>query len=287
MIPREFDYVQAGSVQEAISLLQQHGEDAKLLAGGHSLLPVMKLRLASPSVLIDISKVQELKGIAINGNVRVGAGATYKEMAFNEGLKAAAPIFADCVAQIGDTQVRNKGTLGGALAHADPAADLPAVVLALGADIHAVGPNGERTIPAADFFVDLLTTALEEGEVITAVTFAPLGAGEGAAYIKFPHPASRYAIVGAAAYVKIENGTVTSCRVAITGAGAKAERQAAVEAALVGVAPTDEAIAQAAQQAGEGMDVLSDIHASEEYRRAQIKVYAKRALVEAVARAQG
>jgi aerobic carbon-monoxide dehydrogenase medium subunit len=287
MIPKEFDYHKATSVQEAISLLQEHGEDAKLLAGGHSLLPVMKLRLAAPTVLIDISKVAELKSIHANGALTIGAGATYAEIAAHEQVKHHAAVLTEAVAQIGDTQVRNKGTIGGALAHADPAADLPAVVLALGARIHVAGPNGKRDIAAEDFFVDLLTSALEPGEIITSISFAPLGHGEGAAYVKLPHPASRYAIVGVAAYVKVAGGNITAARVAVTGAGAKAERQPSVEQALVGQAATAETIAAAAASAGDGMDILSDIHAGEEYRRAQIKVYAKRALAEAVSRAQG
>jgi carbon-monoxide dehydrogenase medium subunit len=286
MIPKPFEYVKATSVQEAVSLLQQHGEDAKLLAGGHSLLPVMKLRLAAPSVLIDISKVQELRGIHANGSLTIGAGTTYAEIAQSEKVQHQAAVLAECVAQIGDTQVRNKGTIGGALAHADPAADLPAVVLALGALIHVTGPGGKRDIPAEDFFVDLLTSALEPGEIITSISCGALGHGEGAAYVKFPHPASRYAIVGVAAYVKVEGGNVSACRVAVTGAGAKAERQHEVEQALLGKAPSDDTIAAAAASAGDAMDILSDIHAGEEYRRAQIKVYTRRALAEAVARAQ-
>jgi carbon-monoxide dehydrogenase medium subunit len=286
MIPAPFDYYAPNSLAEALTLLQQHGDDAKILAGGHSLLPAMKLRLASPAVLIDINKVSELRGIKVNGTVEIGALTTWSAIEQDAALAKACPVMAEAVSLIGDIQVRNRGTIGGSLAHADPAADMPAVVLALDAHIHLEGPNGPRAIAAADFFTDMLSTALEPGEIITSITFNSLGPGEGAAYAKFPHPASRYAIVGAAAYVKMENGQITACRVAITGAGPKAERQPAVEQALIGTDGSADAIAAAAAHAGEGMDMLGDIHASEEYRRAMCKVYAKRALLKAVERAR-
>jgi aerobic carbon-monoxide dehydrogenase medium subunit len=286
MIPAGFDYHAPSTVAEAVSLLAQNDE-AKILAGGHSLLPALKLRLTQPTALIDITRIAELKQVSTNGNVSVGAAATYHEVASNEAVRQACPVLAECVAQIGDIQVRNRGTLVGALAHADPAADLPAVALALGATISAQGPNGTREIHADDMFVEMLTTALEPTEVLTKVTFPALGAGEGAAYAKLRHPASRYAIVGVAAYVKLgAGGTVEACRVGVTGAGPKAVRQGAVEAALVGTAGDEAAVAAAAQQAGDDMDYLGDIHASEEYRRAMVKVYTRRALSDALARAR-
>lgn len=285
MIPNAFAYHAATSVAEAISLLEQHGDEAKILAGGHSLLPAMKLRLASPGVLIDINKIAELRGVVINGNVNIGALTTWSALEDHEGLRASLPVIGEAVGQIGDIQVRNRGTIGGSLAHADPAADIPAVVVALDGQIRAQGPGGERTIAAVDFFTDMLSTALEPNEIITAVILPTIGAGEGAAYVKFAHPASGYAVVGAAAYVKREGGKVTACRVAITGAGQKVERQTAVEQAMLGSDGGAEAIAAASAKAGEGMDILGDIHASEDYRRAMVKVYAKRALAAAVARA--
>ncbi len=288
MIPGEFQYFAPTTVDEAVSLLQQHGEDAKLLGGGHSLLPAMKLRLTTPAVLIDVTKISDIKGVSVNGSVTVGGGATYHAVASNDAVRSACGVLSDCVAQIGDTQVRNRGTIGGSLAHADPAADLPAVALALGATITAQGPGGARTINADDMFVEMLTTALEPNEIITSVSFPRLGAGAGAAYEKMRQPASRYAIVGVAAYVKLgSDGNVAEARVAVTGAGPKATRQDATEAAITGTNGDDAAIAAAADKAGEDMDYLGDIHASEEYRRAMVKVYTKRALAKAIAQARG
>ena len=287
MIPSIFAYFAPTSVAEAIGLLTQYGDEAKVLAGGHSLLPAMKLRLAAPGVLIDINKIAELRGVVINGQINIGALTTWHTIEHHVGLKGVCGVLPEAVAQIGDIQVRNRGTLGGALAHADPAADATAVVLALDAQIRAHGPGGERTIAIGDFFTDMLSTALGPSELITAVVVNKLGAGEGAAYVKFPHPASRYAIVGAAAYVKLSGGKVSACRVAITGAGPVPTRQTDAEQALLNSDGSDAAVAKAADLAGATMDVLGDIHASEDYRRAMVKVYAKRALTAAVARARG
>jgi carbon-monoxide dehydrogenase medium subunit len=287
MIPSAFEYHAPTTVAEAISLLQQHGDEAKILAGGHSLLPVMKLRLAAPGVLIDITKIAELRGVVINGNVNIGSLTTWATLEHHDGLKSACPVLPEAVHLIGDIQVRNRGTIGGALAHADPAADAPAVVLALDGQIRAQGPSGERTIAIGDFFTDMLTTALAPDELITAVIVNRIGAGEGAAYVKFAHPASRYAIVGAAAYVKLAGGTISACRVAITGAGPMAVRLNEVEQAVLNGDGSADAISSATANAGAGMDILGDIHASEEYRRAMVGVYAKRALTQALARARG
>jgi carbon-monoxide dehydrogenase medium subunit len=286
MIPSAFEYFAPTTVGEAIALLQQHGDEAKLLAGGHSLLPAMKLRLAAPGVIVDIGKIKELNGIVVNGNINIGALTTYHSIETSADLKQACPILPESIALVGDIQVRNRGTIGGSLAHSDPAADPPAVMLALDAQIRVEGPNGARSIAAADFFVDMLTTALEPEEIITSITLNKLGAGEGASYVKFPHPASRYAIVGAAAYVKMEGGKISACRIGVTGAGPKAERQPAAEQAMLGSDGSSAAIAAAAEKAGADMDVLGDIHAGEEYRKAMIKVYARRALANAVARAR-
>jgi carbon-monoxide dehydrogenase medium subunit len=287
MIPASFDYFAPKSVAEAVSLLQQHGDDAKILAGGHSLLPAMKLRLAQPTTLIDISKIAELKGISNNGGLSIGAGTTYHSIATSEDVLKHCAILADAAKQIGDIQVRNRGTIGGALAHADPAADLPAVLLALGGTLSVQGPGGSRDIGADDLFISIFTTALEPNEIVTKVNVPALGAGEGAAYAKLRHPASRYAIVGVAAYVKLEGGKVSAARVAVTGAGPVAVRQSASESALVGSSGDAAAIDAAAAAAGEDMEYLGDIHASAEYRKAMVKVYTKRALTEAIARAQG
>ncbi|MFP4438075.1 MAG: FAD binding domain-containing protein [Chloroflexaceae bacterium] len=287
MIPAGFDYVVPTSVAETVRLLQQYGDEAKIIAGGHSLLPTMKLRLAAPGVLIDIGKIAELRGIVVTDRVSIGALTTHHMIATSDALRTACPILPECAAVIGDIQVRNRGTLGGSLAHADPAADWPPVMLALDAQISLMGPNGTRTLSAEDFFVDLLMTALEPEEVLTRVDLPTLGAGEGVAYVKLPHPASRYAVVGVAAYVKFVGGKVTAARIGITGAGVRAERQPAAESLLVGSDGGAEAIAAAATQSGSTMDVLGDIHAGEEYRRAMISVYTRRALTQAVARTGG
>jgi carbon-monoxide dehydrogenase medium subunit len=288
MIPSEFQYFAPTTVDEAVGLLQQHGDDAKLLAGGHSLLPAMKLRLTQFGVLVDVGKIEELKSISMNGGVEVGAGTTYHAIASSEEVRSACAVLAECVAQIGDIQVRNRGTLGGSLAHSDPAADLPAVTLALGATVHVKGTGGARDISADDMFVEMLTTALEPNEIITSVTFPKLGSGEGAAYEKLRQPASRYALVGVAAYVKLgDDGNVAEARIAVTGAGTRATRQNAAESALVGTDGSADAVAAAADQAGDNVDYLGDIHASAEYRRAMVKVYTKRALAKALERARG
>lgn len=288
MIPSAFEYHAATSVAEALQLLAQHGDEAKILAGGHSLLPAMKLRLASPGVLIDINPIKELRGITVDSAVHVGAMTTYQALLTSEELKSACPVLAACVAQIGDPQVRNRGTIGGALVHADPAADMTAVILALGGTLTAEGPNGSREIDVDDFFVDMLTTALEPDELLTKVTVPKFAKGQGAAYAKMVQPASGYAIVGVAASVTIgSDGTIESARVAVTGAGPKAVRQEAVEQALTGSATDEAAIKTACAQAGEDMDLLGDIHASDEYRKAMVKVYCRRAVAEAVAAAKG
>ncbi len=286
MIPASFEYAAPASVAEAIGLLQKHGEDAKILAGGHSLLPAMKLRLAQPTTLIDISKIAELQGISVGSSVVIGAGTSYHAIANSAAVQSNCKVVAECAGQVGDIQVRNRGTIGGALAHNDPAADLTAVILALGGTVTAQGAGGNRDINADDLFVSIFTTALEPNEIITKVTVPVVGKGSGAAYAKLRHPASRYAIVGVAAYVTISGGKVSSARIAVTGAGPMATRQSDAEAALIGSDGSDAAIAAAAEKSGEGMEYLGDIHASAEYRKAMVKVYTKRALSEALARAR-
>ena len=281
MYPAKFDYYRASSVAEAVSLLQEH-DDAKVLAGGHSLIPMMKLRLAQPPVLIDLGQLSELRGISRSndGGVRIGAMTTYAEIAnADTGLGA----LTDACAIIGDRQVRNRGTIGGNLAHNDPAGDLPAVALALGAQMEAVGADGTRTISADDFIVDLLETDLKEDEVLTSISFPASGSS---AYAKFENPASGYAICGVAAMVELaDDGTVSNCTVAVNGASDYAQRLSEVEDALTGQAATSENIAAAAAGAGEGLEFLSDIHADEAYRAHLTKVLTRRALEEAVARA--
>ena len=288
MFPAKFEYVAATSVQQAVEILQRENGEAKILAGGHSLLPLMKLRLAQPRILVDIGRIPELSFVRAEGSdLVVGALATYRDIQHSPDVKRLAPVLAEATALVGDPQVRARGTLAGALAHADPAGDLPAVVLALGATITAIGPNGERTIDVDDFFVDLLTTSLDENEVITSIRISGVPSGAGAAYQKFEQPASHYALTGVCAVVGLgQGGAIESARVAITGVGPKAYRPATVEQALVGLQPTEDNLRQAAQTAADGVDVQGDIHASPEYRSHLARVLTRRAVLQAVERAR-
>ncbi len=283
MIPSEFDYVKAGSVQEALGLLEQHGDDAKVLAGGHSLIPMLKLRLANPAVLVDISGIGEMKGVKTgSSSVTIGALTTHATLEHDAGLKAIFPIIGETATLIGDPMVRNVGTFGGSLAHADPAGDWPAVALALDATMHIIGKGGARTVAANDFFIDLLTSDLQPGELLTSIDLPMPSGKSGQSYQKFAHPASGYAVIGMAAVVTLDDaGNCARARVAVTGAGPKAVRLTSVEEALVGKALTEENVAAAVVGAGEGMDFLGDIYASEEYRAHLVKVYAKRAVLAA------
>jgi carbon-monoxide dehydrogenase medium subunit len=238
-------------------------------------------------MLVDLRKIQDLRGIsAHNGGWRIGAMTTYAEAAAHQELQRYHALH-DALTVIGDVQVRNRGTIGGSLAHNDPAADLPAVALALEATINARGPGGERAIPIDQFIVGLFETALGSGEVITSVDLPALAANTGSAYAKFANPASGYALVGVAARLTLANGVAQNVRVAVTGAASHASRLSEVERALEGQQLSDEAIAQAAEQAGQNLDYNSDIHASADYRRAMVKVYTRRALTRALERARG
>jgi carbon-monoxide dehydrogenase medium subunit len=291
MYPAPFEYHRAGSVEEAVALLERYQEDAKLLAGGHSLLPIMKLRFAEPKHLIDIRRIPRLAGIqAADGGVAIGAVTTHGAVASSALIRSRLPILAEAAGQIGDPLVRNMGTIGGSVAHADPGADFPAVLLALEATLVATGPGGTRTIAAQDFFKGLLTTALEPNEVLTEIRIrAPQGKRRvGAAYEKYPHPASRYAVVGVAALLDLSgSGAIDAARIAITGLGTRPARLAAVERALVGKAPTDAVLADAARRAGEGIELRADVRESEEYRKQLAAVYTRRALTRAAERARG
>jgi carbon-monoxide dehydrogenase medium subunit len=287
MYAAPFDYFRAGSLDEAHQLLQKH-PGAKLLAGGHSLIPLLKMRLTAPSALVDIGRIKELKGITSNdGTIRIGALTTHTEVASSDVLKTSCPMLAEAAAQIGDPQVRNCGTVGGNVAHADPASDLPTVFTALDAKFTAAGPKGTRTIPAADFFQGMMTTALDERDILTGVEFAACTAGDGTAYAKFTHPASRYAVVGAAAIVSVKGGHCNAARVSLGGLLPSATRLPAVEAALTGAKASAETAAKAAQVVSQhlGGDVLEDVYASADYRRAMAVVYVKRALTTAFSRA--
>ena len=288
MIPSAFEYVAPASLAEATSFLAAHPDDAKLVAGGHSLIPLMKLRLAAPKYLVDLAHVPGLKGIReANGAVEIGALSTHHDVEASSVIRERIPVLAETAALIGDVQVRNRGTIGGSLAHADPAADYPAPILALDAEIIATGSSGQRTIKATEFFVDLLTTALKSDEVITQVRIPIPAARTGVAYQKFPHPASRYAIVGVAAAVRLNpDGTCASAAIGITGAGSKAERATAAEQGLVGSKLDDAALQRAGAAAAEAIQPIGDIHASEEYRRHLVREFTVRALRTAIERAK-
>ncbi len=286
-VPAAFDYHPATSVDEAIALLQQYGDEAKLLAGGHSLLPTMKLRLAQPGHIIDLGRISGLSYIREeDGAVAVGAMTKYVTIERSDVLKRYFALLPEGTAEIGDQQVRNLGTIGGSVAHSDPAADMPGIVLALKADILAQGPNGVRTIKADDFFMDLFQTALQPDEVITEIRFAKPPAHTGSAYTKLPNKASHYAVVGCAAVVSLDNdGTCTSASVVITGASVKPTRASSVEAALVGKKLDEATIADAASHAADGLELVSDIHGSKDYRAQMAIVMARRVITTAAERA--
>lgn len=281
-----FDYHRPATLQEALNLLSMN-DDAKVLAGGHSLIPAMKLRAASPGALVDISRVAGLKGITTSANtLKLGALTTHNEVATSQVVKSNCPLLAETAAHIGDQQVRNRGTLGGSLAHADPGADYPIAILALEATITATGPQGNREIAADKFFTDLLTTSIKRDEIITSVSVPVMGKGAGSAYHKHRHPASGYAVVGVAAIVMVADGKVTAARVAVGGVTVNPVRAANAEAALVGQAPSAENIAAASAKVAEAINgPLSDAYASGEYRQHLATVLAKRALLKAVERA--
>ena len=287
MYPAQTTYHRAASVAEAVQLLADN-EGAKVLAGGHSLIPMMKLRLATPAVLVDIGHIGALKGIqAGDGGLTIGALTTFAEIASSDLVKQYAPLLAEAAAQVGDPSVRNRATIGGNVSHGDPQSDSPAVLTALGATLNVTGPGGDRGIDVADFPTGLLENALSEDEVLTSVSVPSLPSGSGSAYCKFPHPASRYSVVGAAAIVTAEGGRCTSACVAVGGVETTPTRASSVEAALVGSDLGDEALdAAVAALAGDFTgDPMSDIFASAEYRQAMAAVYARRALAAAVSRA--
>ncbi|MDP6488910.1 MAG: xanthine dehydrogenase family protein subunit M [SAR324 cluster bacterium] len=281
MIPESFDYQRASTVSEAISLLQQHGEDAKIVAGGHSLVPTMKLRLATPGTLIDIGGISELKYINDKGDyLAIGAGATHWMIESSDLIQKKAPGLSQAAAQVGDVQVRNRGTIGGVLAHSDPQADYPGVVLALDATLVVQGSRGERTIAVSDYFTGLWETALGDDELLTEVRIPTDSANANSCYLKFPQPASRYPYVGCAVAMDSKAGSCADLRVGFSGVGETAFRDSGIEDALRGNTLNESAIASASAKAAEGRSVLSDVFVSEEYRRAMAQVYVKRALTQ-------
>ncbi len=294
MIPQEFDYAAPTTLGEALSLLAEHGDDAKVLAGGHSLIPLMKLRLAAPGMLVDVGRIGALKGVqeGAAGDLTLGATTTHSEIVRGSPLGRAFGLLRECAAQIGDTQVRNRGTIGGSLAHADPAADLPAAILALDATMEAMHANGEggasRTIAAGDFFTDLLTSALEPAEILTGIQVPSLPERTGTAYVKIRNKASHYALVGVAAIVTLDDaGQIAQAALGVTGAAAVPFRATAAEAMLAGASAANGAIAAAAAAAATGdREWLEDLSGSADYRRHLTEVVARRALRLAIQRAR-
>jgi carbon-monoxide dehydrogenase medium subunit len=285
VIASSFDYTRATSLDEAIARLKESKGTGKLIAGGHSLVPLMKLRLSEPGILIDIARIPGLTGIRKAGDtIEIGAGTVHHDVASSALLGDVCPMLAETAASIGDQQVRNRGTLGGSLAHADPSADYPAAMLALDADIHLKGASGTRVVKARNFFRGLFTVDLGPEEIITSVQFAPV---KTAAYAKLHQRASHFAIVGVAAALDVAGGVIKSARIGVTGATPSAQRLSTVEQQLSGAKASAETIAAASRNAGADLkDMNGDLHASEDYRRAMVTVFTRRALVAALARAR-
>jgi carbon-monoxide dehydrogenase medium subunit len=280
MIPVAFDYERATSIEDAIAKLGA-SNGGKLIAGGHSLVPLMKLRLSEPGKLVDISKIPGLSGIKdAGGRIEIGATTTHTEIASSKLLRDKCPMIAEAAAEIGDAQVRNRGTIGGSIAHADPAADFPAVVLALDADIQLKGKSGARSVKAPAFFRGFYDVDLQPGEIIVSIHFTPV---KSAAYAKLHQRASHYAVVGVAAALDVKGGVIQSARIGLTGATTHAMRLASVEKALAGK-KADGIAAAAASAAGDVADLNADLHASADYRKAMIAVFVKRAVEKALAR---
>ncbi len=287
MYPARFEYLRASTLAEAMSLVRAH-DGSKFLAGGHSLLPMMKLRLAQPPVLIDISRLPELSGVELEGNtLRVGALTTHAELASSELVRSSCPLLAEAAGQIADPAVRNKGTIGGNLAHSDPGSDLPAVVQALNATLVVTGPDGSRSVAAQDFFVDLLESDLRSDEILTAIEIPVLSAGAGSCYLKFEHPASGYAVCGAAAIVSVdEDGRCREAALSLNGVAATPVMVTGIGSALSGSTLGDDDIDRAVDDHLSVSDPMGDIFASAPYRVHLAHVYAKRALKTARDRAR-
>ena len=281
MIPAQFEYVAPATVEEALSALAEAGEDAKVLAGGQSLLPVLRMRLNAPSVLVDLGRIGSLRGVRDDGDaIVVGAMATHSDVYHDPLVKEHVAVLREAIEQLADPQVRHRGTFGGALAHADPAGDLGAPALALGASFTIVGPSGTRTVEADDFFVDLFTTAIGDGELLTEIRI-PKYTGWGGHYEKFVRVAHQWPIVAVAAAVKVDGGTISEARVGLTNMGSTPLRARTVEQALTGRPATDEAVREAAASAAEGTSPPSDLNGDADYRRHLATVLTRRAVLAA------
>lgn len=278
MIPASFDYVRAHSLEQAIGLIARDPDGSKLVAGGHTLIPTLKLRLASPALLIDIGRIDELKGIAFGDGIRIGAMTTHAELLASEPLHEILPIFRQAAEQIADPQVRNRGTIGGSLANADPAADWPAVVVALKAELELAGPRGRRRVAAADFFIDIMTTAIAVDEVLVAIHVPHPASGTQFRYRKIRHPASGYAVVGVAVAVRMTDGVVSSAAIAVTGAASRAFAADAATDWLTGKPLSVDTIDQASALVAAGAECLADHYASAGYRQHLVRTETARAL---------
>ena len=284
MYPASFDYFAPTTVKDALGLLKQHGDRAKLLAGGHSLIPMMKLRLVSPPVIVDLGRIRELAGIREErDHLVIGAMTPHQAVGASSAVNARAPLLAEVAPHIGDVQVRNRGTIGGSIAHADPAADWPAALLALEADFVAAADGATRTIRARDFFVDMLTTALKPGEILTEIR-VPFQARGGHAYEKVRQPASGFALVGIAVQLVMDGATCREARIGVTGVGPKPVRAERSESALHGKTVDEARVADAAGHVVDGLEALDDLHASAEFRAELARVHARRALRRAAER---
>jgi carbon-monoxide dehydrogenase medium subunit len=280
MIPAQFDYVRAGSVDEAVAALAEHGDEAKVLAGGQSLIPLLRLRLAYPEVVVDVGRIEEMRGVREDGDhLVIGAMTTHHDVIRNELVRAHCGLVAEATETVADPAVRHRGTFGGALTHADPAGDLPAVVLALDAEFVVAGSGGRRTVAAADFFVDYLQTALSPEEVLVEVRLPKLGDGWGFHYEKFHRVAQAWAIVGVAAAVHRSNGSISEARIGLTNMGATPLRASATEQALAGADLS--AIADAAALAADGTTPSSDLNGAADYRQHLARVLTRRAVTAA------
>ncbi len=281
MIPSKFDYVRPSSLDEATRVLADAGDDAKVIAGGQSLLPLLRLRLANPELLVDVGGLDELRGVTDRGDsLLIGAGTTHYQLIHDPLIAEHCGLIAEAAETVADPAVRHRGTIGGSLAHGDPAGDLPAVALALDATLVARGPGGDREIPAAGFFVDYLTTALEPAEVLTAIRVPKIG-GWGYRYEKFHRTAQAWAIVGVAALVQRSNGQVATARIGLTNMGPVPVRATAAEAAAAGAEASRDALRAAASHADEGTEPPSDLHGAPDYRRHLARVLTGRALAAA------
>lgn len=281
MIPAQFDYVAPTTVEDALAALAEHGDDAKIIAGGQSLLPVLRMRLNAPETVIDLGRIDTLRGVRDDGDaIVVGAMTTHHDVLTNDLVKEHAAIVHHAVTELADAQIRHRGTFGGALAHADPAGDMGAPALALGAEFVIAGSEGTRTVPASEFFVDLFETAIGEDEILTEVRI-PKHTGWGAAYEKFVRIKHQWPIVAVAATVRVEGGTIAEARVGLTNMGNTPLRATAVEEALVGAQPTEDGVREAASKAADGTNPPADLNGDSDYRKHLATVLTRRAVAKA------